>query len=76
MKATSYPGTLVTLAMMGIAGGTAMWISNTAAIPILGVLMIGLINNGLILMGLEFSQRLIARGVIILLAVTVGRSRK
>ena len=29
------PSFLVTLAMMGIARGTAMWISNTAAIPIL-----------------------------------------
>jgi ribose transport system permease protein len=42
----------------------------------MGALMIGLINNGLILMGLEFSQQLIARGVIIILAVTVARSRK
>jgi ribose transport system permease protein len=43
---------------------------------IVGALMIGLINNGLILMGLEFSQQLIARGVIIILAVMVARSRK
>ena len=38
--------------------------------------MIGLINNGLILMGLEYSQQLVARGVIIILAVAVaGRNR-
>ena len=43
---------------------------------IAGALMIGLINNGLILMGLEYSQQLIARGVIIILAVTVVRSRR
>ena len=43
---------------------------------IVGALMIGLINNGLILMGLEFSQQLVARGVIIILAVTVARSRR
>ena len=43
---------------------------------IVGALMIGLINNGLILMGLEFSQQLIARGVIIILAVMVARSRR
>jgi ribose transport system permease protein len=41
-----------------------------------GALMIGLINNGFILMGLEFSQQLIARGVIIILAVMVARSRR
>ena len=29
------PSFLVTLAMMGIARGTAMWVSNTAAVPIL-----------------------------------------
>jgi predicted lipid-binding transport protein (Tim44 family) len=43
---------------------------------IMGALMIGLTNNGLTLMGLEFSQQLIARGVMIILAVTVARSRK
>ena len=43
---------------------------------IAGALMIGLINNGLIPMGLEYSQQLIARGLIIILAVTVVRSRR
>ena len=33
--AIGIPSFLVTLAMMGIATGTAMWISNTAAIPII-----------------------------------------
>ena len=40
------------------------------------LLMIGLINNGLILMGLEYSQQLIARGAIIILAVALSQSRK
>jgi ribose transport system permease protein len=34
--------------------------------------MIGLINNGLILMGLEFSQQQIVRGAIIILAVALA----
>jgi ribose transport system permease protein len=38
--------------------------------------MIGLINNGLILMGLEFSQQLIARGAIIIIAVAISQARK
>jgi predicted ABC-type sugar transport system permease subunit len=42
---------------------------------IAGPMMIGLINNGLILMGLEFSQQLVARGMIIILAVNGARSR-
>ena len=41
-----------------------------------GALMIGLIENDLLLMGLEFGQQLIAREVIIVLAVTVARSRR
>ena len=40
---------------------------------IVGSLMIGLINNGLILLGLEYSQQLIVRGAIIILAVALGR---
>lgn len=136
------PSFLTTLAMMGIATGTAMWISDTKAVPIIeqgfawlfgggnvgpvpvllywmliagvighvvlkkttfgrrvlatgvlggtslfggmgtvvgtivGALMIGLINNGLILMGLEFSQQLIARGAIIILAVSLSQGRR
>ena len=43
---------------------------------IVGSLMIGVINNGLLLMGLEYSQQLIARGVIIIVAVAISQSRK
>ena len=43
---------------------------------IVGSLMIGVINNGLLLMGLEYSQQLIARGIIIIVAVAISQSRK
>jgi len=60
-----------------VLGGTSLFGGFGSVVgSIMGALMLGLINNGLILMGLEFSQQLIARGVIILLAVTVARSRK
>jgi ribose transport system permease protein len=60
-----------------VLGGTSLFGGFGSVVgSIMGALMIGLINNGLILMGLEFSQQLIARGVIIILAVTVARSRK
>ncbi|HEY0792561.1 MAG TPA: ABC transporter permease [Chthoniobacterales bacterium] len=60
-----------------VLGGTSLFGGFGSVLgSIMGALMIGLINNGLILMGLEFSQQLIARGIIILLAVTVARSRK
>jgi ribose transport system permease protein len=41
---------------------------------IFGALMIGVINNGLILWGLEYSQQLIARGGIIILAVAISQA--
>jgi ribose transport system permease protein len=60
-----------------VLGGTSLFGGFGSVVgSIVGALMIGLINNGLILMGLEFSQQLIARGVIIILAVMVARSRK
>lgn len=46
-----------------VLGGTSLFGgSGTVVGAIAGALMIGLVNNGLILMGLEFSQQLIARG--------------
>ncbi len=59
-----------------VLGGTSLFGGKgTVAGTIVGALMIGLINNGLILMGLEFSQQLIARGAIIILAVALSQKR-
>ncbi len=59
-----------------VLGGTSLFGGfGTVIGSVIGALMISLINNGLILMGLDFSQQLIARGVIILLAVGLGRKR-
>lgn len=60
-----------------VLGGTSLFGGKGTVIgSIVGALMIGLINNGLILMGLEFSQQLIARGVIIILAVAIRQTRR
>jgi ribose transport system permease protein len=57
-----------------VLGGTSLFGGKGTVIgTIVGALMIGLINNGLILMGLEFSQQLIARGGIIILAVALSQ---
>lgn len=57
-----------------VLGGTSLFGGmGTVVGSIMGALMIGLINNGLILLGLDFSQQLIARGVIIVLAVAFSR---
>ena len=51
-----------------VPGGTSLFGGKGTVIgTIVGALMIGMINNGLILMGLEFSQQLIAKGAIIIL---------
>lgn len=57
-----------------ILGGTSLFGgSGTVVGTVLGALMIGLINNGLVLLGLEVSQQIIIRGVIIILAVALAR---
>ena len=59
-----------------VLGGTSLFGGRGTVIGTnVGALMIGLINNGLILMGLEFSQQLIARGGIIILAVALSQKR-
>jgi ribose transport system permease protein len=60
-----------------VLGGTSLFGgAGTVAGTIIGALMIGMINNGLILMGLEFSQQLIARGAIIILAVALSQQKR
>jgi ribose transport system permease protein len=57
-----------------ILGGTSLAGGNGSIIgAVIGSLLIGLINNGLILAGLELSQQLIIRGAIIILAVALVR---
>jgi ribose transport system permease protein len=58
-----------------VLGGTSLFGGRGTVIgSIIGALMIGVINNGLILMGLEYSQQLIARGSIIILAVAISQA--
>jgi ribose transport system permease protein len=57
-----------------ILGGTSLFGGRASVIgTLLGSLTIGLINNGLTLMGLESSQQQIVRGAIIILAVALAR---
>lgn len=59
-----------------VLGGTSLFGgSGTVIGSIVGALLIGVINNGLILMGLEYSQQLMVRGLLIVLAVAVRRAR-
>jgi ribose transport system permease protein len=57
-----------------ILGGTSLFGgSGTVVGTLFGAMLIGLINNGLILAGLDTSQQQVVRGVIIILAVALAR---
>lgn len=59
-----------------ILGGTALAGGRGSVIGTLfGALLMGLINNGLILAGLDSSQQQVVRGVIIVLAVALARKK-
>jgi ribose transport system permease protein len=59
-----------------VLGGTSLYGGNAKIIgSAVGALFIGLINNGLILAGLDASQQRIAQGLIIIVAVALGRKR-
>lgn len=57
-----------------ILGGTSLFGGTATVIGTLfGALMIGMINNGLIIMGLDVSQQMVVQGLIIILAVAFGK---
>lgn len=59
-----------------ILGGTALSGGRGSVVrTMFGALLMGLINNGLILAGLDSSQQQIIRGIIIILAVALARGR-
>jgi ribose transport system permease protein len=59
-----------------ILGGTSLFGgSGTVIGTLFGSLLIGLINNGLILAGLDSSQQQVVRGAIIILAVALARKK-
>lgn len=59
-----------------ILGGTSLFGGSGAVVgTMFGAVLIGLINNGLILAGLDSSQQQVVRGVIIILAVALARKK-
>ncbi len=59
-----------------ILGGTALAGGRGSVVGTLfGSLLMGLVNNGLILAGLQSSQQQVVRGVIIILAVALARTK-
>jgi ribose transport system permease protein len=59
-----------------ILGGTSLFGGAGSVLgTLVGALLIGLINNGLVLAGLDTSQQQVVRGVIIILAVALARRK-
>ena len=66
-------GDLLTVIAAVVIGGTRLFGGRGSVIGALfGSLIMGMLNNGLILMGLDVSDQMIARGAIIILAVALS----
>lgn len=61
---------LLTVIAAVVIGGTSLFGGRGTAIgSVIGSLILGMLNNGLILMGFSVSEQMIARGIILILAV-------
>ena len=59
-----------------VLGGTSLFGGVGSVLgAVIGAMLIGVVNNGLILMGLESSQQQIIRGAIIIVAVALARRK-
>jgi ribose transport system permease protein len=64
---------LLTVIAATVIGGTSMFGGKGSIIgALVGSLLMGVLNNGLLLMGLSVSEQLVARGVIIIIAVALS----
>jgi ribose transport system permease protein len=60
-----------------IIGGTSMFGGKGAVIgSVLGAFIMGILNNGLILLGLSVDQQIMFRGLIIIIAVSLTMRKK
>ena len=66
---------LSAIAAVILCGTSLFGGSGTVVGTLFGALLIGLINNGLILAGLDSSQQQVVRGLIIILAVALARKK-
>ncbi|MCW2820939.1 MAG: inositol transport system permease protein, partial [Marmoricola sp.] len=64
---------LLTVIAAAIIGGTSLFGGKGSVVgAVVGSLVMGVLNNGLILMGLSVNAQMIARGLIIIAAVALS----
>lgn len=64
---------LLTVIAAVIIGGTSLFGGRGSVVgAVFGSIIMGMLNNGLILMGLDVAEQMIARGIIIILAVALS----
>jgi ribose transport system permease protein len=64
---------LLTVIAAVVIGGTSLFGGRGSIFgAVVGAMIMGMLNNGLILMGLDVSQQMVARGLIIVLAVALS----
>jgi len=66
-------GTVLSVIAAAVIGGTSLFGGKGTVIgSVIGAVMIGMINNGLILMGLTVAQQMFFRGIILLIAISIN----
>lgn len=66
-----------TVVAAAIIGGTSIYGGKGTVIgAVVGSIIIGMINNGLILFGLDITQQMLFRGLVIILAITLGSKER
>lgn len=64
---------LLTVIAAVVIGGTSLFGGRGSIVgAVIGSIIMGMVNNGLILMGLDVAEQMIARGVVIILAVALS----
>ena len=64
---------LLTVIAATVVGGTSLFGGRGSIVgALVGALLMGMLNNGLVIMGLSVSEQLVARGVVIIVAVALS----
>ena len=66
-------GFVMSVIAASVIGGTALFGGKGSVIgSLIGALVIGIINNGLILMGFNVAQQMVFRGIILIIAISIN----